>query len=218
VTSLFDAQAARYDAAYDAPGAPGRALRDRLETVLEFAGDGPGEALDAGMGPGRLVAELKRRGWIASGVEPSAAMLALARDRLPEDGERLVLGTIEALPFPDASFDLAVATGVLEYADIEQAISELGRVLRPGGRAIVSLPNWWSVSAFLRQRALYPLARRAGRPTPPPPRRRIRIDELAALLESADLPTTAVRRTSFRPHTLRLRAFAAQIVFAAARR
>ena len=81
---LFDAEAARYDAAYDASGAPGRALRDRLATVLELAGDGPGDVLDAGMGPGRLLAALERRSWRVSGVDVSAEMLALARARLPE--------------------------------------------------------------------------------------------------------------------------------------
>ena len=217
MTSLFDAQAARYDAAYDAQGAPGQALRDRLETVLELAGEGPGDALDAGMGPGRLVAELQQRGWRASGAEPSTEMLALARERLPDADERLVLGAIEALPFPDGSFDLAVATGVLEYADLEPALGELARVLRPGGRAIVSLPNWWSASGLLRRKALYPLARRAGRTTPPSPRRLIRSADFERLLADAGLRPTASRRTSFRPRALRVSALASQLVFATER-
>ena len=222
MTSLFDAQAARYDAAYDAPGAPGHALRDRLATVLELAGEGPGEAVDAGMGPGRLLAELVRRGWQVSGIDSSAEMVALAQARLPDAEARLVQAPIEALPFADASFDLAVATGVLEYADdLETALRELARVVRPGGRAIVSLPNWWSASAILRGRALYPLARRAGRATPPAPRRPIRPQELDRLLQAAGLDPIAVRSTSFRPRVLRrlgLHRLAAQIVFAAERR
>ena len=217
MTSLFDAHAADYDAAYDSPGAPGQALRDRLETVLELAGHGPGDALDAGMGPGRLVGELEQRGWRASGVEPSAEMLSLARKRLPEAGDRLVLGTIEALPFVDGSFDLAVATGVLEYADLEPALRELARVVRPGGRAIVSLPNWWSASGLFRRKVLYPLARRAGRTTPPGPRRLVRGAEFERLLADAGLRPTASRSTSFRPRALRLPALAAQLVFATVR-
>jgi SAM-dependent methyltransferase len=217
LTPLFDAKASSYEAAYDLPGAPGQALRDRLATVLELAGDGPGEALDAGMGPGRLVAELQLRGWHASGVDPSAEMLGLAQLRLPESGDRLVLGTIEALPFPDRSFDLAIATGVLEYADLEAALSELARVLRPGGRAIVSLPNWWSASALVRRKALYPLARRAGRNVPPAPRRLIRLAEFERLLAGAGLAPKEVLRTSFRPRTLRLPGFASQLVFKAER-
>ena len=222
MTSLFDAQAASYDAAYDAPGAPGHALRDRLATVLELAGEGPGEAVDAGMGPGRLLAELERRGWRVSGIDSSGEMVALAQRRLPDAGERLVQAPIEALPFAAESFDLALATGVLEYADdLEAALRELARVVRPGGRAIVSLPNWWSASAIVRGRALYPLARRAGRATPPPPRRVIRPEELDRLLRDAELDPIAVRWTSFRPRGLRrlgLHLLAAQLVFAAERR
>jgi SAM-dependent methyltransferase len=220
----FDAEAIRYDAAYDARGAPGQALRDRLETVLELAGDSGGEALDAGMGPGRLLAALERRGWHVSGVDVSEEMLALARRRLPHAAERLVRAPIELLPFPDESFDLVVATGVLEYADdLDAALAEIARTVRPGGRAIVSLPNWWSVSALCRRYVLYPAARllpRRGREAPPPPRRLVRAEEFEALLTRADLAPTAVRLTSFRPRAFRrlgLRPLAAQIVFATER-
>jgi SAM-dependent methyltransferase len=218
---LFGAGAAGYDAAYDAPGAPGQALRDRLATVLELAGDGPGDAVDAGMGAGRLVLQLAGRKWQASGADPSPEMLALAQARLPEARERLVLGTIEALPFLDGSFDLAVATGVLEYADdLEAALSELARVLRPGGRAIVSLPNWWSVSVLVRRSLLYPLARRAGRPAPPAPHRLVRPGKLRRLLVGAGLRPSGTYCTSFRPRALRpfrLHVLAAQLVFEAER-
>lgn len=221
MTSFFDARAARYDAAYDARGTPGYALRDRLETVLELAGAGPGDAIDVGMGPGRLIVELEGRGWRTSGVDPSSEMLALAQARLPEARDRLVLGTIEALPFLNGSFDLAVVTGVLEYAqDVEAALGEVARVLRPGGRAIVSSPNWWSISVLVRRSLLYPLARRAGRPTPPAPRRRVRPNELRQLLSAVGLRPTETRLTSFRPRVLRrlrLDILAAQLVFEAER-
>ena len=212
--SNFDAMARSYDAAYDARGAPGRALRERLATVLELAGDGPGDALDAGMGPGRLVAELDRRDWRTSGVDASAAMVALARERVPN--ARLEVAPLEALPFADASFDLAVATGVLEYADdLEAGLAELARVVRPGGRAIVSLPNWWSGSALLRRLAVYPAARRLGRRPPPQPLRLMRPAELEPLLRAAGLEPAVVRPTSFRP--VRLPGLAAQVVFLARR-
>ena len=200
----FDAMARSYDAAYDARGAPGRALRDRLATVLELAGDGPGDALDAGMGPGRLVAELEHRGWRTSGVDVSAAMVALARERVP--AARLEVAPLEALPFP----------GALEYADdLEAGLAELARVLRPSGRAVVSLPNWWSASALLRRRVLYPVARRVGRRPPPQPRRLMRPAELEPLLRAAGLEPIATRPTSFRP--VRLPGLAAQVAFLARR-
>jgi SAM-dependent methyltransferase len=220
----FEAEAARYDAAYEASGAPGRALRDRMATVLDLVGDSPGEVLDAGMGPGRLLEALDRRGWRVSGVDASEAMVALAEARLPQAGGRLVRGAIEDLPFGDASFDLVVATGVLEYADdLRSAVAEISRTLRPGGRAIVSLPNWWSASALCRRKLVYPVARAVpgrGGQAPPPPRRVFRTSELERLLAEAGLSTSALLPTSFRPRALRrlgLRTLAAQFVFAAER-
>ena len=49
--SFFDATSARYDRAYDAQTADGHALRARMAAVLRLVGEGPGDALDAGMGP-----------------------------------------------------------------------------------------------------------------------------------------------------------------------
>ena len=74
------------------------------------------------------------------------------RRRLRGDGHRrtgttadcagaIVQGKIEDLPFPDAASDVAIATGVLEYADVDAALRELRRVLRPAGVAVVSYPN-----------------------------------------------------------------------------
>jgi ubiquinone/menaquinone biosynthesis C-methylase UbiE len=221
----FHAEASRYDAAYDAAGAAGRALRDRMDTVLELAGDAGGEALDAGMGAGRLLVALERRGWRVSGVDVSDEMVTLARNRLPHASGRLVRGRIEELPFAAEGFDLVVATGVLEYADdLDAAIAELARTVRPGGRAIVSLPNWWSGSLLVRRHLLYPAARHLphrGRQAPPPPKRLIRSGTFERLLVQAGLAPTAVRLTSFRPRALRwlgFRSLAAQIVFATERR
>ena len=68
------------------------------------------------------------------GVDASAEMVALARERLPDARDRLAQGSVEELPFEDASFDAVAATGVLEYADVPRALGELARVLRPGDR------------------------------------------------------------------------------------
>lgn len=157
--AYFDRRAARYDDAYDAPGPDGYALRSRLAAVLELVGSGPGAALDAGMGPGRLLAELVGRGWTVSGLDASAEMVEAARWRLPEAAERLVVGDIVRLPFADATFDLVVATGVLEYADVERALAELARVLCPGGRAVVSYPNPAALYGIWKSHVWYPAVR-----------------------------------------------------------
>jgi ubiquinone/menaquinone biosynthesis C-methylase UbiE len=163
----FDERAERYDRAYDAPA--GYALRSRLAAVLRLVGEGPGEVLDAGMGPGRLLAELARRDWTVSGIDASAEMVSAARSRLRGDEARLRHAKIELLPFADASFDVVVATGVLEYAKLEAAIRELQRVLRPGGLAVVSYPNPGNFYWAWRTHVWYRLVRAAKRILRQPP-------------------------------------------------
>ena len=123
--TYFGGRTSVYDSAYDRVDADGHALRARLAVVLRMLGSGGGEALDAGMGPGRLCAELDARGWTVSGIDASEQMVEVARDRLPMARERLLRAEIEALPFAPESFDAVAATGVLEYADVTRAVSEL---------------------------------------------------------------------------------------------
>ena len=169
VPSQFDVRSRWYDARYDEVGPDRHALRARLEAVLELVGDRPGTALDAGMGPGRLAFELASRGWKVSGVDVSDEMVALARQRLPEAADRLVRAELDALPFADATFDAAVATGVLEYAGARPSLAELVRVLRPGGRLVVTYPNPRTAYGIWKTRAYYPFVRLAKRVTRRPP-------------------------------------------------
>lgn len=152
-----------YDRRYDARDADGHALRARLRVTLRLVGDGPGAILDAGMGPGRLCAELARRGFTVSGVDAAPEMVSAARERLPDAADRLVCAPIESLPFPDASFDAVVATGVLEYASLPAALAELARMLRPGGTAVVSYPNPHALYGIWKSRLWYPGVRAGKR-------------------------------------------------------
>jgi ubiquinone/menaquinone biosynthesis C-methylase UbiE len=157
--AYFDTRAGRYDDAYDRVNADGHALRARMDAVLRLLGHGPGTILDAGMGPGRLCAELADRGWTVSGIDASTEMVAAAGRRLPDAADRLVQAEIETLPFESESFDAVAATGVLEYADVRRALAELARVLRPGGRAVVSYPNPSALYAHWKTRVYYPAVR-----------------------------------------------------------
>jgi SAM-dependent methyltransferase len=199
--AFFDGEAARYDRAYDAPKRrDGRALRTRLTAAARLLGDGPGEVLDAGMGPGRLCAALDRKGWTVTGIDGSQEMVELARRRVPHARERLLCARIEDLPFPDAGFDAVAATGVLEYVEDRAAtVQELARVLRPGGRAVVSIPNVLSIPSLWRRTVLYPAVRAAKklglvqrapfpRKRPPVPRR------FKAMLADAGLRVESVER------------------------
>jgi SAM-dependent methyltransferase len=101
----------------------------------DLAGIRPGQrVLDVGCGPGALTAELAGRigaGAVAA-VEPSASFAAAARERLP--GVDIRLSAAEQLPFPDGSFDAAMAQLVVHFmADPVAGLREMGRVTRPGG-------------------------------------------------------------------------------------
>jgi SAM-dependent methyltransferase len=90
--------------------------------------------LDVGCGPGALTAELVRRAGAdaVSAVDPSESFAAAVRDRLP--GVDVRLAAAENLPFPDGSFDAALAQLVVHFmADPVAGLREMGRVTRPGG-------------------------------------------------------------------------------------
>ncbi|MGI8557358.1 MAG: class I SAM-dependent methyltransferase [Solirubrobacteraceae bacterium] len=100
--------------------------------------------LDAGCGSGRNMLELKRYGDVV-GLELADASVARARAR--GVGE-VVQGTLDAIPFPDDKFDLAVSLDVLEHLDDDRrALRELRRTVKPGGTLLVTVPAYpwlWS--------------------------------------------------------------------------
>lgn len=93
--------------------------------------------LDAGCGGGGACVLAAARGCEVTGFDASDALLGIARERLPQ--ARLVHGDLEALPFADGHFDAALAANSIIFAeDIRQAVRELRRVVRPGGRLVVT--------------------------------------------------------------------------------
>lgn len=118
--------------------------------VLELLALRPGEhLLDVGVGPGLLALEAARAvgptGRVC-GIDVSPSMLAIARRRAGEAGVELAQGGATAIPYSDASFDVAVSTQVLEYVpDVPAALVELHRVVRPGGRVLLLDTDWDSV-------------------------------------------------------------------------
>jgi MPBQ/MSBQ methyltransferase len=117
-------------------------LRDGLAPA---AGARAGRALDAGCGTGFQAAHLAALGYETHGIDLSAALLARARQRLP--GARLARGSLEALPYATASFDVAACCGsTLSFVEAPaRALHELGRVLRPGGRLLLECEHRWSL-------------------------------------------------------------------------
>ena len=107
------------------------------ETVLALLPDVRGlTVLDAGCGSGRYLRELNDRGARAIGMDLSPAMLARAR----ETTARITRADLRALPFDAMSIDLVVCGLALgDVAEIELALTEIARVLRPGGCVIYSV-------------------------------------------------------------------------------
>ena len=109
--------------------------------ILRLAGDVDGlRVLDAGCGAGQVAEALRTRGAVVSGFDQSAAMLALAAERLGDDIDLRVADLAAPLPYPDAAFDLVVASLSLHYVeDWSAALAEVRRVLAPDGRLLVSV-------------------------------------------------------------------------------
>lgn len=110
--------------------------------VLELLGDVAGkDVLDAGCGTGRYAVPLAQAGASVSGLDATEEMLALAQAKAAEAGVNvdLRIGEVTRLPYPDASFDVVVCALMLcHLPDVTPAIAEFARVLRPGGKLVIS--------------------------------------------------------------------------------
>jgi SAM-dependent methyltransferase len=108
--------------------------------MLDLAGDVAGRSiLDAGCGAGPLSAALRDRGAQITAFDSSPGMVALAQKRLGTDTV-LLADLAEPLPFSTGEFDDVVASLVLHYLeDWSGPLAELRRVLKPGGRLILSV-------------------------------------------------------------------------------
>jgi SAM-dependent methyltransferase len=97
--------------------------------------------LEYGCGTGSNAFALAARGAKVIGVDISNTAIELARHQAAaSDNLRFQLGDAEALDFPPETFDLVCGTSILHHLDIERALTELKRVLKPGGRAIFYEP------------------------------------------------------------------------------
>lgn len=119
----------------------------RRARVLELLPAKLGRVLDVGMGPGIMVEAVLARGGTFDGVDLSPEMVREASAKfghLPDVNFRE--GNVEAIDAPDNSYDQVLAIAVVEYLKTADcALSEIARVLKPGGTAIVTVPKNWHI-------------------------------------------------------------------------
>ena len=133
--------------------------------LLKMIAPGPGErVLDLGSGPGFMTLEVGRmvgESGAVFGVDKSAPMLELAEKRCASQPQVSFRETDAlSLPFADDDFEVAIVSQVYEYVvDMEAALAELFRVLRPGGRALIMDTDWgslvWSAQDVSRAKRIF---------------------------------------------------------------
>jgi ubiquinone/menaquinone biosynthesis C-methylase UbiE len=132
-------------------------VNGRHEQIVALLGDlgvsRDATVLDAGCGPGNLVPEFAQRYARVLAMDASPRMLAIAASNASAfDNVEYQVGSIEALPFANESIDLVCSAGVIEYLpDCGQAIREMRRVLRTGGRLILPTTNARAPAHWLRR-------------------------------------------------------------------
>ncbi len=133
-------RALSYDALSD------RILRPSEPSIRALAEVKPGNrVLDIGCGPGRLT--IAAQNWVgptgeAQGIDPSPEMITIARKNAARAGlaAKFEVGLVEALPFPDATFDVVLSRLVMHHlpGDLKQrGLAEIRRVLKPGGLCLI---------------------------------------------------------------------------------
>jgi ubiquinone/menaquinone biosynthesis C-methylase UbiE/peptidoglycan/xylan/chitin deacetylase (PgdA/CDA1 family) len=144
VVEKFDSGAERYSEKYKGHSAVSHSFAIRRQRVYDLLNDLKGEkVLDIGCGPGVMVDHMVDKGFEFYGVDISEEMIRQARERFGHiRSAQFSTGRIEKLEFPDSFFDAVICMGVVEYIEDDgKAVREMARVLKPGGYAIITLPN-----------------------------------------------------------------------------
>ena len=177
----------------------GQLTRGAVPALLDAAGVGAGTAvLDVATGPGFVAEVALARGARVVAVDQSAAMVAIARDRL--SGVEVRLAAAEQLGLADASFDAVVAGFLLNHlARPAVGVAELARVLVPGGRLAMTV---WDLPTRNRAMGLVgdvvtALGIRGVVPPGPDATHFAEQGVLAALLTGAGLQDVVVSRTTW---------------------
>jgi len=179
-------------------------FRHEAQAFVDRRALGPGRrVLDAACGSGNLTIPAARTGALVTGLDIVPSLLAATAAWAGREGVTVGLdeGSVEALPYADASFDTVLSMfGVMFAARPERVVAELARVTRPGGE--VALANWTRTGFVGRMLAMHAavVPPPAGIPSP------LLWGDEAVLRDRFDerlwTLTTTVRTLTFRyPHT-----------------
>jgi SAM-dependent methyltransferase len=125
----YDAVAAWYDQTLP------RFTERAKPLIREWLGRGPGRCIDLGCGGGVHLGAIAELGWFVVGVDESVNQLLTALRR--RRARHLMQADVAALPFPSQAFDAAVAAFIhTDVDDWNGVVTEVARVLRPGGRFV----------------------------------------------------------------------------------
>jgi len=120
-----------------------------LRSILESCGGVSLRILDVGAGTGRMTRTALSLGHDVVALDFSGGMLAIAKSQLADvysDSFRAIQADSISLPFPDNSFDICMSINVIGHVpDFRRMLSEMARVLKPGGYILLNYPNLNSV-------------------------------------------------------------------------
>jgi len=176
----------------------------RRQRVLELLPERLGRVADIGCGPGVMTEAVLERGGSFDGFDLSPEMVREGSEKFAgNERVRFQIGNIEALEVPDESYDQVICMAVTEYLRTpNRALSEIARILRPGGIAIITTPKRWHIDR-LTIAATAPvrlLARLLGAGTADKlPRLRLQPSELDAAARQAGLAFEAGAQYQFTP-------------------
>jgi SAM-dependent methyltransferase len=141
-------------------------FRPAYDQVLGELDVKPGtKVLDAGCGSGLAAQIAAEMGAVVAGLDASESSLEIARERVPQGDFRS--GDIEALPWPDRSFDRVTGFNAFQFAsDIVGALREAGRVTRPAGRVAMMV---WGLDEDCESAVTTGAVRQLMPPPPPGP-------------------------------------------------
>jgi ubiquinone/menaquinone biosynthesis C-methylase UbiE len=132
--------------------------QERLQILLELVGKialpRQARVMEVGCGAGYATVALAKLGYFVDAIDATQVMVDSTRNRAMNFGlhnrVKSNVGDVCALPFPDATFGLVVAMGVLSWVpSMTKAMQEMCRVLQPEGSLILGLENRWGLRQFL---------------------------------------------------------------------